>query len=128
MSFERKFYKLVWPEGSRWSGLEVVMKGLSSKNLMAVSSLKGASEESLDPDLVGEILEIVSKRMIRWNLTADGEPVPTDTDSLADEDFGMIMDIVRVWTDSVVGVSKSLGKGSSSGSTFPEESIPMETL
>lgn len=130
MSYKRKSYTLKWPEGHARHELVVTMRGMSINDLATVTSMKGLTSESgVDMDVIRPVLEIMSKRMVRWNLTDDDDnPVPTDVESLADEDFAMIMDVVNGWTSAATAVPGPLGGGSNSGKQFQEESIPMETL
>lgn len=128
MSYKRPSYTLRWPEGHPRHDLVVTLRGLSLKDLGELTGLQGMTAESFDSERLDPVLRIISKKMIRWNVTDDeGNPVPTDADTLAEEDFGMIMDIIQGWQQAVTGVSRDLGKGSTSGKPFPEESIPMET-
>ena len=129
---QRNLYVIKWPEGHRLHGLEVKLRGLSFKDLRKVNSMRGIkSEEDLESGTLDEVFKVLSKRLVWWSLTDEtGQPVPTDPETLADEDFGMMSDILAAWTKAVTGVDESgpLDKPSPSGNTFPEESIPMETL
>lgn len=127
--YKRKSYTLRWPEGHVHHGLIVKLRGLSIDDLNVVQSMRGMKNESdLNGEIFRQVLSVLSKRMISWNVTdEDDNVVPHNVDTLADEDFGMITDIVTAWTKAVTGVSAPLGAPSTSGSTFPEESIPMET-
>lgn len=128
MSYKRPSYTLRWPEGHARHELVVTLRGLSLKDLSELQKLQGMTSDGFTVEQIAPVLKIVSKKMIRWNLTDDDdEPVPTDPDTLAEEDFGMIMDIVQGWQQAATGVSADLGKDSTSGEKFPEESIPMET-
>lgn len=128
MSYKRPSYTLRWPEGHARHDLVVTLRGLSLKDLGELTGLQGMTSDSFTAEKIAPVLKIISKKMIRWNLTDDeGEPVPTDPDTLAEEDFGMIMDIIQGWQQAATGVSRELGKDSISGKPFPEESIPMET-
>jgi len=129
MSYQRKSYRLTWPEGHVRHGLVVVMRGLSINDLQIVSSMKGMKSDDFEPEQIKEVLVVLSKRMISWNLTdEDDAPIAVTPEALVDEDFSMIMEIITSWTNAAVGVKADLGKGSNSGSTFPEGSIPMEQL
>lgn len=127
--YKRKSYTLRWPEGHVHHGLIVKLRGLSIDDLNVVQSMRGMKSESdLNGEIFGQVLGVMAKRMISWNLTDDEDnPIPPTVESLADEDFGMITDIITAWTKAVTGVSAPLGGPSTSGSTFPEASIPMET-
>lgn len=128
----RNLYVIRWPEGHKLHGLEVKLRGLSFKDLRKVERLRGGGvEEGLHAGALDEVFKVLSKRLVWWSLTDDdGAPVPTDPETLADEDFGMISEILAAWTKAVTGVDESgpLDAPSISGSTFQEASIPMETL
>ena len=126
---QRNLYVIKWPEGHRLSDLTVKLRGLSFKDLRKVQQFKGVETDGLDAKGIDEVFKVVSKRLVWWSLTdEDGNPVPTDAETLADEDFGMMMEILNAWTKAVTGVSAPLGAPSTSGKPFPEESIPTETL
>lgn len=125
--YQRKTYTLRWPEGHVHHGLIVKLRGLSINQLNTVQSMRGVkNEDDLSKELFDEVLSILAGRMISWNLEDDGVPVPATKESLADEDFGMVMDIISAWTKAVTSVSAPLDARSNSGNTFPEASIPME--
>lgn len=126
--YKRKTYVLRWPEGHVHHGLVVKLRGLSIKDLRTVQSMRGIKDESdLDSDMFREVLAVLSRRIVEWNLTdEDGEVLPHDVETLADEDFGMISDVLNAWTKAVTGVPAPLDARSNSGNTFPEQSIPMD--
>lgn len=127
--YKRKTYALRWPEGHVHHGLFVKLRGLSVRDLRTVQSMRGIKDESdLDGDTFRSVLGVLAARIVEWNLTdEDGNALPHDVESLLDEDFGMISDIISAWTKAVTGVSAPLDARSTSGSTFREASIPMET-
>jgi hypothetical protein len=130
MSYKRKTYNLRWPEGHVHHGLFVKLRGLSIKDLNTVQSMRGmTSETDIDDKTLRNVLGILSRRIVEWNLTDDdGNVIPHDVETLADEDFGMIMDVLNAWTKAVTSVPAPLGERSTSGAQFQEQSIPMETL
>jgi hypothetical protein len=130
MSYKRKNYRLTWPEGHVRHGLVVSMRGMSIDDMNTVTAFKGISKDDVEQsaELLSSIAELLADKMISWNLTEDDDtPVPVSIEAIRREDLTMIMEILNAWTDAAVGVKASLGKDSNSGSTFPEESIPMET-
>lgn len=130
MSYKRKSYRLTWPEGHVRHGLVVSMRGMSIDDMNMVTAFKGVSKDDVEQsaELLGSIADLLAGKMISWNLVDDDEtPVPVTVEAIRGEDLTMIMEILNAWTDAAVGVKASLGKGSNSGPTFPEESIPMET-
>lgn len=127
--YRRKTYVLRWPEGHVNHGLVVKLRGLSIKDLNIVQSMRGVkTEDDLDEGMFGQVLGVLVDRMLSWNLTDDEDnPIPITAEVLLDEDFGMVVDILNAWTKAVTSVSDPLGGRSTSGATFPEGSIPMET-
>jgi hypothetical protein len=127
--YKRKSYVLRWPEDHVHHGLVVKLRGLSIKDLNIVQSMRGIkSEEDLNGDIFGQVLGVLAARIIEWNLTDDDDtPLPHTASALAEEDFGMVTDIITAWTKAVTGVSAPLDARSTSGETFQEASIPMET-
>jgi hypothetical protein len=130
MSYKRKNYRLTWPEGHVRHGLNVVMRGMSIDDMNMVTAFKGVSKDDIEgsAELLSSIAELLAGKMVSWDLTEDDDtPVPVSVETIRREDLTMVMEILNAWTDAAVGVKASLGKDSNSGSTFPEESIPMET-
>jgi hypothetical protein len=130
MSYKRKNYRLTWPEGHVRHGLVVSMRGMSIDDMNTVTAFKGISKDDVEQsaELLSSIAELLAAKMVSWNLTEDDDtPVPVSVETIRREDLTMIMEILNAWTDAAVGVKATLGKDSNSGSTFPEESIPMET-
>lgn len=131
MSYKRKSYRLTWPEGHVRHGLIVSMRGMSIDDMELASSLKGIDAENAEDskELLIRIADLLAAKMISWNLTDDDDnAVPITAAQIRKEDMTMVMEILNSWTEAAVGVKASLGKGSNSGNSFPEESIPMETL
>lgn len=129
MSYKRKNYRLTWPEGHVRHGLVVSMRGMSIDDMQMVGGLKDVKQEDVQQNvgLLDSIAELLARKMESWNLVDDDEtPVPITVANIRQEDLTMIMEILNAWTDAAVGVKASLGKDSNSGSTFPEELIPME--
>jgi hypothetical protein len=130
MSYKRKNYRLTWLEGHVRHGLNVVMRGMSIDDMNMVTAFKGVSKDDIEgsAELLSSIAELLAGKMVSWDLTEDDDtPVPVSVETIRREDLTMVMEILNAWTDAAVGVKASLGKDSNSGSTFPEESIPMET-
>jgi hypothetical protein len=130
VSYKRKNYRLTWPEGHVRHGLIVSMRGMSIDDMDTVTAFKGISKDDVEQsaELLSSIAELLADKMVSWNLTEDDDtPVPVSVETIRREDLTMIMEILNAWTEAAVGVKASLGKDSNSGSTFPEESIPMET-
>jgi hypothetical protein len=119
---ERKVYKLTWPEGSRWEGLEVRLKGMNFDELETISKLQGSEEDGFKR--AKPVLDILGNALLSWNLTSDGVPIPTS--DFRKEDMSMLLAIVNAWTEVVGDVPAPLKQTSSDGEKLAEELIPME--
>lgn len=126
VGFERRIYKLVWPEGSAWHGLEVRMRPMSVGTLEEVGRLYAKSGESEEDKfaLLPALAGIVQQGIVSWNLTDDGIPVPC-TD-VAGEGVELVTAILQAWQEVVNQVNAPLPQGSPSGEPSPEALIPME--
>lgn len=119
-------YKLKF-EGTDYDGLEIVVRGLSVGSLLELESMsKGDSGKSLKG--VRRMAEILTARIKEWNLEDDNGYVPISLEAVLDLEIDLLTAIVSAWSESQASVDENLGKGSDSGRTSPEVSIPMETL
>lgn len=121
MGFKRLTYKLVFPEESRWAGLEVRMRGLTIGELNKISQLQGANGLTA----VDEVMDILQDGMISWNLENEDDS-PVSINDMRDEDSAMLLAIVNAWTEVVGDVPAPLPSGSSNGEKLAEGLIPME--
>lgn len=120
MGFQRKAYKLVWPDESRWAGLEVRVRGMSIEELDEVSSLNAQAGGKTGP-----LLDILETAILSWNFEdEDGNPVPVE--NFRKEDATMLLAIVSAWTEVVGDVPTPLPMNSSDGEKSAEALIPME--
>ncbi len=120
MGFKRQAYKLQWPKESRWSGLEVRLRGMAIGELEEIAKLRGGTGmEALKP-----VLDILGDALLSWNFEdEDGNPVPIE--NFREEDSAMLLAIVHAWTDVVGDVPAPLSTPSSDGGKSEEASIPM---
>jgi hypothetical protein len=82
-----------------------------------------------DLSAIEQLLNGFAKALVSWNLEEeDGTPVPPTLEKVREQEFIFILPVVTAWMDAIAGVSADLGKDSGSGVTFPEGSLPMETL
>jgi hypothetical protein len=125
VGYERnpKVYHLKFLDGD-YEGLEVRVRSLSMKQLLTLRTGKG--EEGRDGTETA--VRFLAERIIDWNLTSDGAPVPTTLDAILDEDDDFILAIINKWTNAVSGVSDPLPASSPSGEPSQEASIPMAPL
>lgn len=126
VGFERRIYKLVWPEGSAWHGLEVRMRPMSIGTLEEIGKLYAKAGESDEGKLamLPAMVNVVQEGIVSWNLTDDGVPVPcTDVGA---EGVELVTAIIEAWQEVVNQVNAPLPQGSSDGEPSQEALIPME--
>ncbi len=132
-------------------GLEVRVRSISVGRmfeLMLMSSefknrdLAEGEHAEFTPEQQAAIVELMNSfadALVSWNVedevpdeTAEGGvrlvPVPCTRDAVRDQDFSFIFPLIMVWMDAIAGVEDDLGKGSTSGATLPEVSMPMVPL
>jgi hypothetical protein len=131
--YERKLYKLKWPEGHDLHGLEVTTKGLSMKQAFKMGRLAArlGSGDDIEGQLgaLDELLAGFARKLVSWNLKEDGVPVPATLEGVEDQDMGMMIGLITAWIDAVSSVDTPLPSGSKSGpSQAPEASLPTESL
>jgi len=125
---KRKVYKLDFT-GTEYEGLEVKVSGLTTGEFLDLIRVTGSTGKEADSDATLEMLQMLAKHLISWNLLDEDEkPVPTTFDGMKTSDLALNMLIVDAWTTAVSGVSAPLEKPLISGETSPVESIPMEAL
>lgn len=130
MGFQRKQYRLKWPEGEELHGLEVVTAGLSIGDLEAVAAMRQDVEGATSFDKIMPMLEIFAKSLISWNYEAsDGTPIGTQAEDIKrDADARDIIPVILAWVGEVGDIPAPLTKASDSGQQSPELNLPMEAL
>jgi|SRR6185503_8130725 len=123
MGFERRIYRLTWPEGSFWAGLEVRMRPMSIGTLEEIGRLY-AKEEQDNLTMLPSLAGIVQEGIVSWNLTDDGVPVPCA--DVAAEGVELVTAILQAWQEAVNQVNAPLPQGSPDGEPSPEGLMPME--
>jgi len=125
-----KKYHLVFDETTDLEGLDVVVRGISTAQLLRIQKLgTGFTAAKLDSGAFEEMVGVLSASIVEWNLEDDDDqPVPTTVEGLMSQDPNVIMSIITAWTSAVGGISAPLGGGSTSGQPSLEASLPMETL
>jgi hypothetical protein len=108
-------------------GLIVRMKTISFGKVRRIIALM--DDETGDDSVMDEISDQVSKALVSWNLEdEEGDEVPATVEGMEGQDFDLVLKIVNSWLDAITGVSKDLGKDSSSGEKFPGQPLTMEAL
>lgn len=126
MGFRRQPYKLTWPEGSRWHGLEVCIKDMSIGELEEIASIKEkVGDDTTALAKAGPVLDILERGMVSWNYEdEDGKPIPIS--KFRKQGLGVLMAIISGWTEVTGNVPTPLSQNSSDGKPSEEAQIPME--
>lgn len=129
----KQIYRLVFPEGDDLAGLEIravapafgaFLDLAKLAELVNVDKIKPEDIEKIRP-----VFDLFVKCVRSWNLEDDDDrPLPVSYGSLLTLDLPVLMRIVDAWMRVVASVPPPLAKPSGDGDTFPEASIPMETL
>lgn len=129
---KKTLFRLRFRDG-RHEGAVIKVRGMSIDDLM---TLNGAIPDlSLDgtmtPGMVREypfLLDMLADFLVEWNLRDEESNVkiPATRAGLGSLEIPFSTEIVCAWLPASAGMSKELGKESSSGDTSPELSIPME--
>jgi hypothetical protein len=129
---EARIVRLVWPEDHELHGLEVRVKSAPIDVIMRAMELKSQGDEDseqMDTSEVMEMFTTFADYLVSWNLEDEADkPVPTTLAGIRTLDLPFFFDMFSAWLGAIKDVPKDLGKGSSSGVTFPEASLPMDPL
>ncbi len=129
MGFQRKQYKLMWPEGHELHGLEVTVGGMSVDELGTLSGMRDRAEGAKSFEQVDEMLKIFAHHLRSWNYEDDGVPIETTVEAIkAKADFREVLQVMLSWMEEVSDVPRPLAKSSTSGERFQVELPPMEVL
>lgn len=125
MGYQRSALKLVWPEDSEFSGLEVRMKRLSVRQLLRIESLRDLRKDGTTSEVeaaFGEMLDLVGKGLLSWNLEDEaGDDVPAVRESLDDLDADMALTLIAAWASAAAAVPLASRKTSPTGEPEPPE-------
>jgi hypothetical protein len=120
-----KIYRLVF-EGRE--GLEVRAATCSFGQLLDVGDEIDRARAGSGLAEVRDLVDLFASKLRSWNcLAEDKSEIPITSDGLLSLDVDVALDIVLAWVDVMTSMKmdRDLGKGSTSGARFPEESIPM---
>lgn len=127
----RKIYRLTFADPDL-AGLEVRARSVSTGEFLQISSLAElAGERGVATDIseVSKLFAAFAGAIVSWNLEDEkGDPIAPDVDGLYSQDFDFVLSIIMAWLEAVASVPDPLGRASSGGERFPEESLPMESL
>ena len=116
-------------EDGEFAGLEVEVTSLPMGEFLEFSTLAGKKDMG-DAD-VHRLLKAFTRVLVRWNVEEeDGTPVPANLDGLLSMDLEFNLKLIGAWMKVVSPPAEGseLGKGSSSGESFPGRPLTMEAL
>ncbi len=125
---EPKIYKLTFVDPDM-EGLIVRAKSTSVRQFLEIQAMADATEASDGVKGMQTLFATFAGVLVSWNLEDEnGQELPTTVDTLLEQEFGFVMQIVMAWIEAVAGVPDQLGKASTGGSPLLEASLPMEPL
>lgn len=118
----RKRYHLKFAD-PEMQGLEVVAFSGSTGDILKLSGVTTDSESSA----ILDSLQIFAKSLVSWNIEdSNGLPLSSDLEGLKTLDLGLVLLIVKAWSEAIADVPGPLGTPSASGKLSLEASLPME--
>ena len=126
----RKIYRLTFADPDL-AGLEVRARSVSTGQFLEISSLAELAGEhgtSTDANEVRKLFTAFAGAVVSWNLEDRGHPIAPDVEGLYSQDFDFVLNLIMAWLGAIASVPDPLGRASSGGERFPEESLPMESL
>lgn len=116
--FRARVYKIAWPEGHEYHGLEMRFSGLTLAELnviTGVQDMEGRSREERDA-AVNAMVATMAEHLISWNyLDIDGNPVGTTAADIAKVDMRIVLPAAMAWAQKVSQVPAPLELSSPSG-------------
>ena len=122
---ERKLYQLQF-EADELDGFECVATGTTLERFIEITALSEVlkTPEGRTPENVEKQFTLFAEYLVSWNLDDDDDqPIPCTYEGLKTQDFEFVMAIMMAWMQALGGVPDDLGKDSSSGETYQEESL-----
>lgn len=107
--------------------LEVGVAAVSLGKLFDVADQADRARAGAGLAEVMELVELFASRLRTWNLIdEDDQDIPPTVDGFLSVDADDALLILVSWYEAMTGrIEERLGKASTSGATFPEQSIPM---
>lgn len=118
---KRKIYRLQWPETSDLHGFEVDMKPVPIRQLLALVAMADAADDPTKSaeeaeKALTDLCDFVADGIVSWNLEDDDDrPIEPSADALANEDLGLLMEIVQGWVSAMTEVDAPLAGPSTAG-------------
>lgn len=121
---KRKIYHIEFDD---YPGLYIKARSINTGEFMDVSDMRETVDK--DPAAMRKMFEFFAAQIVEWNLEdEDGTPFPPTLESLLDQEFDFVQDLVKGWMDAIAGVSAPLAANSPDGASQTMASIPMEPL
>lgn len=129
MGYQRSLLRLKF-ENSDFDGLEVTCRRMPVEDLFQAMKLAESGDSIAERKAaLEEVFPVLARGIVEWNLESEqGKPVMIRPETFASLDLPFIRAILDAWMDASAGVSRPLSTPSKDGDSFPEGSIPMETL
>jgi hypothetical protein len=109
-------------EDDDFAGVEIRAYPTSMGRALELVDEAGAARRGAGLTEVSRLIDEFAQALQSWNL----DNVPATREGLLSLDIPDVMTILLTWFDSMIAITGDLGKGSTSGTPFPEVSIPME--
>ncbi len=108
-------------------GLTVRIKSIKFGKVRQLLALM--DQEDKDTETMDEIAKMLADSIVSWDFQdEDGNDIPVTAEAVDDLEFAEVMAITNKWLDQITGPDAELGKGSSSGGTFPGRPLTMDAL
>lgn len=130
MGFERrrKTFRLDFT-GTDLEGLEMDMLGMTISEMLEMDNLQAtaaAGTPAEQKQKAIELLEFISSKVVSWNLTENGEPVPVSKEALMELDSADFWLAAARWREAAEGVPAPLEQRSNGGKRWEGAPIPMD--
>jgi hypothetical protein len=127
---KRTTYRLRFTD-DELDGLVIDAKGASTGQMLFLQRLgaqiSGQEGSRVDPELLETVVDQLAAGIVDWNVEDDDDqPIPPTKENIFALEPVLLIRILQAWAQALAGVSDDLGKDSTSGESFPEESLPME--